>query len=79
MAFQGDEAGHPWLSPLPANWSLNLTDRHPLHYVQVEPTLVAEVEVDIAIGVAGRPRHLVRHVRTRVELLPEHLPLWSPG
>jgi ATP-dependent DNA ligase len=76
MPGKAGEAGHPWPSPLPANWSLNLTDRQPLPYVQVEPTVVAEVEVDIATGPGGRPRHLARHIRTRAELLPEHLPLW---
>jgi hypothetical protein len=75
----GEEAGHPWPSPLPANWSLNLTDRQPLPYIQVEPTVVAEIEGDIATGTGGRPRHLTRHIRVRTELLPEHLPLWRPG
>jgi ATP-dependent DNA ligase len=79
MPRNGDEAGHPWPSPLPANWSLNLTDRQPLPYVQVEPTVVAEVEVDMATGPGGRPRHLVRHIRLRGELLPDHLPRWRPG
>jgi hypothetical protein len=77
MVFQGDAADHPWPMPLPAAWSLNLTDRQPLHYLQVEPTVVAEVEVDVATGVAGQHRHPARHLRTRAELLPEHLPLYT--
>jgi ATP-dependent DNA ligase len=76
MPFQGNDAGHPWPSPLPANWSLNLTDRQPVPYVQVEPSVVAEIEVDVATGPGGRPRHYARHLRTRAELLPEHLPPW---
>jgi ATP-dependent DNA ligase len=79
MGGKGGGSGHPWPSPLPANWSLNLTDRQPLPYVQVEPALVAEVEVDLATGPGGRPRHLARHIRTRAELLPKHLPLWQPA
>jgi ATP-dependent DNA ligase len=62
---KGNEGGHPWPSPLPANWSLNLTDRHPLQYIPVEPKVVAEVEIDVATGPGGRPRHLARHIRTR--------------
>jgi hypothetical protein len=59
MAFKGGAAGHPW--PSPATWSLNLGDRQPLRYVQVEPTVVAEIELDAATGSAGRPRHLAHH------------------
>ncbi|WP_278045043.1 ATP-dependent DNA ligase [Krasilnikovia cinnamomea] len=71
MAFQGNGAGHPWPRPLPAGWSMNLTDRKPLPYVQVEPLLVAEVEVDGVIDGPGRHRHLCRHVRLRPDLAPD--------
>lgn len=76
MSLNGNGTRHPWPSPLPATWSLNFADRQPLHYVQVEPSVVAEVEVDTATGVGGRPRHLVRHLRTRADLTPEDLPPW---
>jgi hypothetical protein len=32
-----------------------------------------------ATGAGARPRHLARHVRTRAELLPKHLPRWAIG
>lgn len=70
MVFQGD-TGHPWPQPLPAAWSLDLGDRQPLPYIQVEPTLVAEVEVDTAQdGPFGKARHRVWHVRARPDLHP---------
>lgn len=79
MPGEGQRSRPSLAVPLPANWSLSLTDRQPLQYVQVEPTVIAEVEVDIATGPGGRPRHHARHIRTRAELLPEHLPLWTSG
>jgi ATP-dependent DNA ligase len=66
-------AHHPWPAPLPATWSLTFADRQPLPYLQVQPTLVAEVELDTATGPAGRPRHLAHHVRVRADLLPDQL------
>ncbi|MEU7906356.1 ATP-dependent DNA ligase [Actinoplanes sp. NPDC049118] len=78
MAFQGAGAGHPWPWPLPAGWSMSLTDRHPLPYVQVEPLLVAEVEVDGVTDGPGRHRHLCRHVRLRPDLSPDDVALVSP-
>lgn len=70
MVFQGDN-GHPWPQPLPAGWSLDLTERQPLPYVQVEPVLVAEVEQDVAQdGPFGKARHRVWHVRVRPDLHP---------
>jgi ATP-dependent DNA ligase len=77
MAFQGNAADHPWPMPLPAAWSLNFANRQPLHYLQVEPTVVAEIEADLATGTAGQQRHPARHLRTRPDLLPQHLPLFS--
>jgi hypothetical protein len=56
--------------PLPAAWSLTFADRQPLHYLQVEPNVLAEIEADIATGAAGQHRHLTRHLRTRPDLLP---------
>jgi ATP-dependent DNA ligase len=71
MAFQGDGSGHPWPRPLPSAWSVDLTDRRPLPYLQVEPLLVAEIDVDVATdGPVNRQRHRSRHVRVRPELDP---------
>ncbi len=75
MVFQGAGAGHPWPSPLPAAWAVNLTDRQPLPYTRVEPELVAEVDTDLARdGVFGRQRHLSRFVRIRPDLRLEDVP-----
>jgi len=69
--FQGDTSGHPWPCPLPATWSSDLSDRQPLPYVPVEPTLVAEVEQDTATdGPFGRLRHRAAAVRPRHDLRP---------
>lgn len=69
MTFHGDGSGHPWPVPLPAAWSLNLTDRRPLAYTPVEPHLVVEVEVDAAQdGRTGRYRHGARLIRCRPDL-----------
>lgn len=77
MVFQGD-LGHPWPQPLPPAWSLNLGDRQPLPYVQVEPTLVAEVLQDTAVdGPFAKARHLVWHVRVRPDLHPRDVGLIS--
>jgi ATP-dependent DNA ligase len=57
MVFQGEKSGHPWPCPLPATWSANLSERQPLAYERVEPTLVAEVEQDTATD--GPFGHLV--------------------
>jgi ATP-dependent DNA ligase len=70
MVFQGD-AGHPWPCPLPAAWSVDLADRQPTAYVPVDPTLVAEVEVDMAVdGPFGKARHRCWFVRLRPDLHP---------
>jgi ATP-dependent DNA ligase len=69
MAFRGDTNGHPWPCPLPSGWTADLTNREPLPYLQVEPTLVAEVEIDTALdGPFDRLRHRGRLLRIRAEL-----------
>ncbi len=75
--FQGTGVGHPRRLPLPASWSRNYAARQPRPHLQVEPTRVAEVELNIATDPAGRPRHPARHIRTRAELQPEHVLLWA--
>ena len=76
MPFQGDGAGHPWPRPLPAAWSVDLADRQPVHYLQVEPSVVVEVEVDNAIdGALAKARHRVRHLRVRADLAIADVPL----
>lgn len=71
MAFQGDGSGHPWPSPLPAAWSPDPINRQPVHYVQVEPDLVVEVEVDVARdGPLGAFRHRSTLLRPRADLTP---------
>jgi hypothetical protein len=78
MPFQGDGCGHPWPCPLPAAWLFDSSDGQPLRYVQVEPTAVAEVDVDAAVDPPGRWRHRQRFVRTRVELPAVLVPRWGP-
>jgi ATP-dependent DNA ligase len=73
VAFSG--AGHPWPCPLPAAWVSRFTDRTPLPYLPVEPTLVAEIYTDSATGGPfERPRHRTTLVRVRPELHPRDLP-----
>ncbi|MEU8216716.1 ATP-dependent DNA ligase [Micromonospora taraxaci] len=72
MPFRGPDAGHPWPCPLPATWTSNFAERQPVAFIPVEPTLVAEVEVDTALdGPFGRVRHRGRLVRVRLDLRPE--------
>jgi hypothetical protein len=74
MPFRGDGSGHPWPCPLPAGWAVDLADRRPLGYFQVEPTLVAEVTTDVARdGPLNQLRHPCRFVRVRPDLRPEDL------
>ncbi|MFG2045342.1 ATP-dependent DNA ligase [Dactylosporangium sp. NPDC048998] len=40
---------HPWPNPLPGSWTASFTDRRPLPYVPVQPTVVVEVETDTAV------------------------------
>jgi ATP-dependent DNA ligase len=71
MAFRGDGSGHPWPCPLPAAWTGQLGARTSLPYTQVEPTLVAEIDADIATdGPFDRPRHPTRMLRVRPDLHP---------
>lgn len=72
LPFRGPGAGHPWPCPLPAAWTGNFAERQPVAFIPVEPTVVAEVEVDTALdGPFGRVRHRGRLVRIRLDLDPE--------
>jgi hypothetical protein len=74
MVFQGAGSGHPWPCPLPASWSLDLTDRKPVLYTQVELDLVAEVESEVAVaGPFGKRRHRCKLVRIRPDLHPSDI------
>jgi hypothetical protein len=64
---------HPWPQPLPAGWSGQF-DAQPLSYVQVQPTVVAEIEVDTAYA-HHRWRHRVRYLRHRTDLSVYDVPL----
>ncbi|MEU7802618.1 ATP-dependent DNA ligase [Micromonospora arborensis] len=52
----------PWPEPLPASWTGQLDRPEPLRYVQVEPSVVVEIEADVAFE-HQRWRHNVRYVR----------------
>ena len=67
-------AAHPWPQPLPASWSGQLDRPEPLPYVQVEPTVVAEVDADVAFE-RGRWRHRVRYARARSDMSVFDVPL----
>jgi ATP-dependent DNA ligase len=80
MTFQGDGSGHPWPCPLPASWSAGRPGSPPLTYIPVEPTVVAEVEVDTALdGTLGKIRHGCRYVRTRLDLRPDDIRVIASG
>jgi hypothetical protein len=69
LPFRGPGAGRPWPCPLPATWTGSFAERQPLAFIPVEPTVVAEVEVDTALdGPFGRVRHRGRLVRIRLDL-----------
>ena len=71
LPFRGPGAGHPWPCPLPAAWTGNFAERQPVAFIPVEPTVVAEVEVDTALdGPFARIRHRGRLVRIRLDLHP---------
>jgi ATP-dependent DNA ligase len=71
LPFRGSGAGHPWPCPLPAGSTPSFAERQPLAFIPVEPTAVAEVEVDTARdGPFGRLRHRGRLVRIRLDLQP---------
>ncbi|MFU8876443.1 hypothetical protein [Micromonospora sp. SL4-19] len=65
---------HPWPQPLPASWTGQLDRPEPLPYVQVEPTMVAEIDADVAFE-HGRWRHRVRYARFRADLSVYDVPL----
>ncbi|WP_345138116.1 ATP-dependent DNA ligase [Dactylosporangium darangshiense] len=66
---RGEEIRTPWPQPLPAAWSGQLGERRPLPYIPVQPTVVVEVEVDVAFDEpVGRWRHRARYVRVRADL-----------
>ncbi|WP_446210412.1 hypothetical protein [Micromonospora sp. IBSANI012] len=71
---RGIVAPHPWPQPLPASWSGQLDRPEPLRYLQVEPTVVAEIEVDTAFENRGW-RHRVWYVRPRLDLSVYDVPL----
>jgi ATP-dependent DNA ligase len=65
---------HPWPQPLPGGWSGHFQKPEPLRYVQVEPTVVADIEADIAMD-RHRWRHLVHYLYRRPDLSPYDVPL----
>ncbi|MFE9207475.1 ATP-dependent DNA ligase [Micromonospora sp. NPDC007230] len=65
---------HPWPEPLPPSWSGQLDRPEPLRYVQVEPSVVAEIDADVAFE-HGRWRHRVRYARHRPDLSVYDVPL----
>ncbi|MGR6318917.1 ATP-dependent DNA ligase [Micromonospora soli] len=65
---------HPWSQPLPASWSGQLDRPEPLRYVQVEPTVVAEIDADVAFE-HQRWRHRVRYARARTDMSVYDVPL----
>jgi hypothetical protein len=71
LPFRGPGAGHPWPCPLPAAWTGDFAERQAVAFIPVEPTVVAEVEVDAALdGPFGHVRHRGRLVRIRLDLDP---------
>ncbi|WP_255420256.1 MULTISPECIES: hypothetical protein [Micromonospora] len=65
---------HLWPDPLPAAWSGQFERPEPLRYAQVEPTVVAEIQVDTAYE-HDRWRHRVRYARPRPDLSVYDVPL----
>ncbi|MEU4594317.1 hypothetical protein [Micromonospora aurantiaca (nom. illeg.)] len=65
---------HPWPDPLPAAWSGQFERPEPLRYAQVEPAVVAEIQVDTAYE-HHRWRHRVRYARPRPDLSVYDVPL----
>jgi ATP-dependent DNA ligase len=68
---------HPWPQPLPATWTGQLERPQPLPYHQVEPNLVAEIQVDTAYE-HHRWRHRVRYLHPRLDMSPYDVPLLMP-
>jgi hypothetical protein len=71
---RGGGVTHPWPDPLPAAWSGQFDQPESLHYAQVEPTVVADIEVDTAYE-HHRWRHRVRYARPRPDLSVYDVPL----
>ncbi|PZF97264.1 ATP-dependent DNA ligase [Micromonospora deserti] len=65
---------HPWPQPLPASWSGQLDRPEPLPYVQVEPSVVTEIDTDVAFE-HHRWRHRVRYARVRPDMSVHDVPL----
>ncbi|WP_426504400.1 hypothetical protein ACPPVO_43505 [Dactylosporangium sp. McL0621] len=66
---RGGAVPHPWPIPLPAAWAGQFDNPRPVVYVPVRPTVVVEVEVDVAYDEpVGRWRHRARFVRARADL-----------
>jgi hypothetical protein len=65
---------HPWPQPLPAAWSGQLERSEPLPYIQVEPSVVAEIQVDTAFE-RSRWRHRVHYQRPRPDMSVYDAPL----
>lgn len=65
---------HPWPRPLPAGWIGQFGSPEPLAYQQVEPEVVAEVQVDAAYE-AGRWRHQAKFLRVRTDMSIYDVPL----
>ncbi|WP_130333705.1 hypothetical protein [Micromonospora kangleipakensis] len=65
---------HPWPEPLPAARSGQVDRPEPLPYIQVEPTVVADIEVDTAYE-HHRWRHRVRYARPRTDRSVGDVPL----
>jgi hypothetical protein len=68
---------HPWPQPLPAGWSGQFDHPQPLPYVQMQPTVVAEIQVDTAYE-HHRWRHRARYARPRLDLSVHDVPLLMP-
>ncbi|GGQ56232.1 hypothetical protein [Couchioplanes azureus] len=68
---------HPWPHPLPPSWLGQLDQREAQQYIQVQPLLVAEIELDQAYE-HGRFRHAVRHLSFRADLRPIDVEPWRP-
>ncbi|MEU8048088.1 ATP-dependent DNA ligase [Micromonospora echinofusca] len=66
--------GHPWPDPLPASWSGQFDRPEPLRYVQVQPTVVADIKVDTSFE-HQRWRHRVQYARPRPDLSVYDVPL----
>ncbi len=67
-------AVHLWPEPLPESWSGQPERPEPLRYVQVKPTLVAEIDADVAFE-HGRWRHRMRCARARPDMSVYDVPL----